>query len=227
MKVTWLGGSGLLFENNGVKVLVDPYLSDSLATSGKTRLIPIDEQYFDIIPDVIIITHSHPGHMDLDTLKKYLLRDKCITVLAAESAYAEIVKLGGNNNYVLLSPHSVWNEKGITFYSVKAEHSDRCAIGVILDDQDMTYYVTGDTLYNFDVIDDCLDLAPDGVDYVFLPINGRDNNMNARDAADFAYEIGAKRAVPVHYGLFDSVCVDDFDFDDALVLTPYVAYELD
>ena len=66
-----------------------------------------------------------------------------------------------------------------------------------------------------------LDLVEDGVDYAFLPINGVGNNMNAKDAADFAYEIGAKSAVPIHYGLFDSLDPSEFDFEDALILQPY------
>ena len=125
-----------------------------------------------------------------------------------------------------LAPHSVWSEGGVTFYSVKAEHSETEAVGFILDDGEKTYYVSGDTLYNFDVIDDCLDLVEDGVDYAFLPINGKGNNMNAKDAADFAYEIGAKCAVPIHYGLVDDVDPDDFDFDDRMIISPYETVEL-
>ena len=45
--------------------------------------------------------------------------------------------------------------------------------------------------------------------------------MNAKDAADFAYEIGAKCAVPIHYGLFDSLDPAEFDFEDSLILMPY------
>ena len=30
MKITWLGQAGLLFETNGVTIIVDPYLSDSV-----------------------------------------------------------------------------------------------------------------------------------------------------------------------------------------------------
>ncbi len=31
MKITWLGQAGLLFfESNGIKLIVDPYLSDSV-----------------------------------------------------------------------------------------------------------------------------------------------------------------------------------------------------
>ena len=50
--------------------------------------------------------------------------------------------------------------------------------------------------------------------------------MNARDAADFAYEIGAKCAIPVHYGLTDDLTDEEFDFDDRMVLTPFNAVKL-
>ena len=229
MKVTWLTHSGLLFENERITVLVDPYLSDSLASvcESKKRRLPVDESMLEVSPDVILLTHSHPDHLDVATLEKFLSRtDKEITVLASGSAYEKLTSLASKHNLVLLAPHSVWSEGGVTFYAVKAEHTERDAIGFILDDAEKTYYVSGDTLYNFDVIDDCLDLVEDGVDYAFLPINGKGGNMNAKDAADFAYEIGAKTAVPVHYGLFDSVDPDDFDFDDRLVLTPYEKTEL-
>jgi len=229
MKVTWLTQAGLLFENDRISVLVDPYLSDSLGEHNdkKKRMIPVDKRYLEVTPDVILITHSHGDHLDSKTLSAFLSRtDKEITVLASASAYKQIMALGYSHNIVLLSPHSVWSENGVTFYSIRAEHSERDAVGFILDDGDKTYYISGDTLYNFDVIDDCLDLVEDGVDYAFLPINGKGNNMNAKDAADFAYEIGAKVAIPVHYGLFDSVDPDDFDFDDKKILEPYKSIEL-
>ena len=142
-------------------------------------------------------------------------------MLAGKNAYTHLLELGFEHNYVLLSPHSVWSEGGVTFYSVHAEHSDRGAVGFIIDDGERTFYISGDTLYNYDVIDDVLDLAPDGVDFAFLPINGVGNNMNARDAADFAYEIGAKSAVPLHYGLFDDIDPKEFDFEDSVILEPY------
>ncbi len=223
MKVTWLTQAGLLFDNGKIKILVDPYLSDSVGEVDPTkkRRIPVDESMFDITPDVILITHDHLDHLDPATLEVFLEREGAITILSGECAYRKLVRYGGGHNYVLLAPHSVWSEGGVTFYSVHAEHSDRTAVGFIIDDGNETFYVSGDTLYNYDVIDDVLDLAPDGVDFAFLPINGVGNNMNASDAADFAYEIGAKCAIPIHYGLFDSLTPDAFDFDDKLILEPY------
>lgn len=229
MKVTWLTQAGLLFKSEKITVLVDPYLTDALGEvcEAKRRRMPVEEKYFDVCPDVILITHAHADHLDHGTLAHYLAPDrKPVTVLAPRTAYDELVKMGGEHNYVLLNPHSVWSHGGVTFYSVSAAHSDKHACGFIIDDGDKTYYVSGDTLYNFDVIDDVLDLAPSGVDYAFLPINGKGNNMHARDAADFAYEISANKAVPLHYGLFDDVNPESFDFEDALILEPYSECEL-
>lgn len=224
MKVTWLLQNGFVFENSKIKIMVDPYLTDSLGEikPSKARRVAPDESYFKADPDVILITHSHIDHLDLKTIEKILENStKEILFLASEAAYRILEPCVQSHNLVLLAPHSVWSEKGVTFYSVHAEHSDRSAVGFIIDDGEATYYISGDTIYNYDVIDDVLDLAPDGVDYAFLPINGKGNNMNARDAADFAYEIGAKCAVPVHYGLTDDLTPDEFDFDDRVILEPY------
>ena len=229
MKVTWLTQAGLLFESDKITVLVDPYLTDSVGErcEEKHRRIPADESFFEVRPDVLLITHSHLDHLDPGTLSHYLSGDRSpVTVLAPSGSYEMLREMGGGHNYVLLDPHSVWSFNGVTFYSVRAAHSDRGACGFIIDDGERTYYISGDTLYNFDVIDDVLDLVETGVDFAFLPINGVGNNMHARDAADFAYEIGAHTAIPVHYGLFDSIDPSDFDFEDARVLKPYTPEEL-
>ncbi len=229
MKVTWLTQAGLLFDTGKIKIMVDPYLSDSVGKINETkhRRIPVDESFFDVKPDVILITHDHLDHLDPETLERLLSdTEKSIAVMAPEAAFRQLVKYKNGHNYIRLSPHTVWSQGGVTFYSVKAEHSDPTAAGFILDDGKKTYYVSGDTLYNYDVIDDVLDLVEDGVDYAFVPINGVGNNMNAKDAADFAYEIGAKCAVPLHYGLFDDLTPDAFDFDDALILSPYEETEI-
>lgn len=229
MKVTWLLQAGLLFENENIKVMVDPYFSDSVyeKDSTKKRRAAADMSFLEKAPDIIIVTHEHLDHLDPETIEKLIEKsEKPITFIAPENAYNKLVKYGGEHNYVMLNPHSVWSERGITFYAVHAEHSDRTAAGYILDDGRKTYYVSGDTLYNYDVIDEVLELVEDGVDYAFLPINGKGNNMNAKDAADFAYEIDAKCAIPVHYGLFDSINPEAFDFDDALILEPFLETEL-
>ena len=229
MKVTWLTQGGLFFRSSRLQILVDPYLTDCMGeiNPAKKRRIPADESFFDIKPDLILITHDHIDHCNEKTLKRFLeSTDKEITILASEGAYNHLLPMAEGHNLVLLAPHSVWSVNGVTFYAVHAEHSDRSAVGFIIDDGKKTYYVSGDTLYNYDVIDDVLDLVEDGVDYAFLPINGRGNNMNAKDAADFAYEIDAKCAIPIHYGLVDDVDPEAFDFEDRIILKPFEEYSL-
>mgnify|MGYP003425458298 CR=1 FL=1 len=81
MKVTWLGQAGLLFENENLKIMVDPYLSDSLSSKGESfkRRLFIDEKYFETSPNVILITHAHEDHLNMETLtykpqKRYLFK---------------------------------------------------------------------------------------------------------------------------------------------------------
>ena len=71
MKVTLITQGGLLFENDRIKILVDPYLSDSVGSldERKHRRIPVDESLFDVQPDVILITHNHLDHLDPETLE--------------------------------------------------------------------------------------------------------------------------------------------------------------
>ena len=209
MKVTWLGDSALLFEGERARILVDP--NGAAAAMGA---------------DVVLITRDHPLHLCKGALQSILEKNPDAVVLASKSAYAALSELCGKYNIVPFTAHSVWSEKNVTFYAVRAEGADALAVGFIIDDGNRTYYVSGDTLYNYEVLDDVLELVEDGVDYAFLPINGRGGAMNAKDAADFAYELGAAHAIPLYYGEKRGN-PDDFDFEEGrIVLLPGKAAEL-
>ena len=209
MKITWLGQAGLLFENENCKIMIDPYLSDSVKEINPLnyRRVPVKESLFDIKPEIMIFTHNHLDHYDPETVEKFITLNSAVTVLSPSSVWGEVRKIGGNNNFVQFNRRTVWNEKKITFTAVKAEHSDRDAIGVIIDDGEKKYYVTGDTLYNTEIFKD----LPEAIDVVFLPVNGVGNNMNIVDAKSFAKEIKAKKAVPLHFGMFDEIVPEGFD----------------
>ncbi len=204
MKITWLGQAGLLFETDGKKILIDPYLSDNVKNfePQNYRRVPVDESFLALKPDVIVVTHNHLDHLDKETLKYYLTEDAEVLVLAPNGGWQELRKYGGKSNYVLFNPGTEWTVGAVRFRAVKAEHSDPCAIGVIVSAEGRDYYVTGDTLYNEQVL---TSLPKTELFAVLLPINGKGNNMNAVDAARFAAQTGAKYAVPLHFGLFDSI----------------------
>ncbi len=224
MKIIWLGQAGLLVEVMGIKIMIDPYLSDSVRKiePKNWRRVPVNEKFFEETPDIIVITHNHIDHLDPSTLKRFLNTEKSITVLAPYNAWQEVRKFGQNHNYVMFNRGTVWTQNGITFTAVKAEHSDLTAIGFIVDDGKNKIYVTGDTLYNTDIFEE----LPQDIDAVFLPINGVGNNMNIADAKNFAKKTGAKKAVPVHWGMFDELDPRGFDLKNAVIPKIYEEIEL-
>ena len=210
MKVTWLGQAGLYFEFDGLSVMIDPYLSDSVGrvNPASHRRVPVDERLFSLRPDVLVFTHSHLDHYDPETAERFLRAGKPMTVLAPSSVWGEVRKTGCGHNYVLFDRLTEWTEGPVRFLAVRAVHSDPAAIGVVLQElrTGKNWYVTGDTLYSRAILED----LPEAVEAVFLPVNGLGNNMNMADAARFAAGTGAKAAVPLHIGLFDSLDAADF-----------------
>ena len=215
MKITWLGQAGLMFETENKIILVDPYLSDNVKNfePKNYRRVPVDERFLKINPDVIIITHNHLDHLDKETLKYYLTENVSCLVLAPNGSWQELRKFGGNSNYVLFNNGTTWTEGNVTFTAVKAEHSDPYAIGVIISAEGKNYYVTGDTLYNSEIFAD----LPEDIEAVFLPINGVGNNMNMADAARFAKNTGARFVVPIHFGMFDELSLEEFNLPNVVI----------
>lgn len=223
MKITYLGQAGLLFEKNGIQIMIDPYLSNSVekANPKNFRRIAVDERFFEIKPDMMIFTHNHLDHYDPETVEKFISYDSRITVLAPQTVWNEVRKFGGENNYVLFNRHTQWSQNGLLFTAVKAEHSDVSAIGVIVNDGEKKYYITGDTLYNTEIFQD----IPSGINMLFLPVNGVGNNMNMTDAKRFCEKIDAEFVVPIHCGMFDDINVNELECKNKIVLKTYEEIE--
>jgi len=225
MKIKWIGQAGFLVEADEKLILIDPYLSDSVEKINpfNYRRQSVDKSLFDIKPDIIILTHNHLDHTDPDTLKHYISESSKVTVLASENAWQNVRSYGGiNNNYVMFNRGTHWTDKNMEFYAVKAEHSDLSAIGVVIYYKEKTYYITGDTLYNEAIFAD----LPKNIDIVLLPINGLGNNMNIFDAKKFVKRINAKKAVPIHWGMFDEINPHLFNVPEAVIPEIYKQIEL-
>ena len=215
MKVAWLGQNGLYIEVAGLRMMIDPYLSDSVGEkdSDKHRRQPVTDWMLGLMPDVIIFTHDHPDHYDPWSAGHLLRRSGAVTVLGPDSCWQKARTHKGDHNYVLMNAGTRWTQGGVRLTAVPAVHSDPAAIGILIEAEDRCLYVTGDTLYNSRVLN-CL---PKRIDAVFLPINGAGNNMNMVDAAQFARDCGANVAVPVHWGMFDALDPMDFDFEPKII----------
>lgn len=183
----FLGQAGLLFDFAGLRVMVDPYFSDSVGElqPEKKRRQTVEMDFLTAKPDVLILTHDHLDHTDPETLEILLKRHNNICVLVGKNAWKTVRQFGGDHNYVCFTPGCIWSEENVSFEAVLAAHSDTEAIGVLIRNGEKVYYITGDTLRSR-LIAESLESRPD---VVFLPINGVGNNMNVLDAAGFAADI--------------------------------------
>jgi L-ascorbate metabolism protein UlaG (beta-lactamase superfamily) len=215
MKVTFLGQAGLLFDFDGLRVMVDPYFSNSVGKlrPEKNRRQKAEMSFLEKKPDVLILTHDHLDHADPETLEILLKKHSGICVLAGRNAWETALQFGGDHNCVCFTPGCIWTEGSVSFEAMLAAHSDPEAIGVLIRYNGKVYYITGDTLRSRRVTES-LGCQPD---VVFLPINGVGNNMNMADAAAFAKEISARKAVPLHFGMFDDLDPEGFIFENRVI----------
>ena len=226
MKLLWLGQSGLLFDFNGLKIMVDPYLTDSLAKQNYefARRTKINKKLFKSRPDIIVLTNCHLDHADnasLERLLKHMGRKKRATILSCESVFDDItteVSLE-SANHIMLDTYSEWTVGDINIQAVPAKTDDKTAIGIIITDfsDGKKYYVAGDTLYNKRVIEN----LPNDIYAAFLPINGEFGSMNVTDAKRFAERLNAHYYVPVHFGMFDKVDPKQFNLPNAIIPKAY------
>lgn len=224
MKITYLGQAGLLINIGDKNVIVDPYLSNSVerVEPYNRRRVPVDTSFFDIRPDIMLLTHNHLDHTDPETLVVYLKKYSNITVLAPKNAWNTAKSFGNGHNYILMNRHTRRIEGKLCISAVKAEHSDSSAVGYIIDDGNVKLYITGDTLYNEDIFAD----IPSDIHALFLPINGVGNNMNMDDAARFAERIGAKYVIPLHVGMFDDLDPNEFKCKNKIIPKIYEEIKL-
>ena len=202
MKITWLGQFALLIKTNNVTLMVDPYLTDSIADrlgADYSRLVPLREEYLSMKPDVILLSHDHTDHLDVPSLKMLLDTSKQAEILCGANAWTKArTEVGGHHNYVRMVPGCEWTTGDVHIRAVPAIHSDPTALGFVIHAEGKTIYLTGDSLYSREVID----RIREPVDIMITVVNGLGNNMNGIDAARLAAALHPKITVPVHWGLF-------------------------
>ena len=226
MNITWLGQGGYIVEQAGKRLIIDPYLSDALASlQGLRRLFPPPLIIGELLPDYVFITHDHFDHFDPNTLDPLLhMFPECL--LLGPKSVAEHGRRMGIEEYRLIEVFV--GEKvslpSFTLIPTPANHSDPHAVGLILKSDDKLIYLSGDSLYNPDLAPCIYELAAQPLDATFICINGRLGNMNHVEAAELASDLRPAVAVPMHYGLFAENTADPHQFVTACQARGQKAY---
>ncbi|HEY3444943.1 MAG TPA: MBL fold metallo-hydrolase [Myxococcales bacterium] len=80
VRVTFVGHSTVLLQLDGLNILTDPIWSDRASPvpfAGPKRIRPPGVRFEDLPPiDVVLISHNHYDHLDLQTLRRLAERDR-------------------------------------------------------------------------------------------------------------------------------------------------------
>ncbi len=240
----WLGQSGYLLQWNGKRILIDPYLSDSLTkkylTTDKphTRISELVIQP-ELLTNISIVTssHNHTDHLDAETLIPVLKNNPGIKFIIPEanrSFVAERVQCDIDFPIGLNDKQSVTIED-FTFHGIPAKHNEidrdengNCKyMGYVIKFGNYAIYHSGDTLW----FDEMVDLVkPFNVDVALLPINGNKperkvaGNLDGKEAAELGKAINAGCVIPCHYDLFsfNTADVNEFIKEAEVIGQPYL-----
>lgn len=206
--ITWWGHATATIEIAGLRVLTDPVLTPRLAHLRRLGgPVPSPDA---VRADVVVISHLHADHLHLPSLRT-LGRDVRIiapTGTAAVLAAAD-PRLLDQLEEVGVDDEVAMGDLRLT--ATRAAHDGRRhpgsrhrgpALGFVLDaGAGHRVWFAGDT----GLFDAMRDIGP--VDAAVVPVGGwgptlGPHHMDPAQAAEAALRVGARTAVPVHYGTF-------------------------
>ena len=180
-------GSFRLSTDQGTVVYVDPYAGNG----------------YDKPADLILISHQHADHNQVDLVTK---KAECMIV--------------SNFEAIVDGKHQHFEIHDMVIEAVEAGNNqghslDHC-VGYIISIEGLKLYFSGDTSKT----DQMATFASKGLDYAFLCADGH-YNMGLEEAAECAAIIGAKHNVPVHLKpgvLFDLELAEQFKGPNRLII---------
>jgi len=186
MKIKFIGHSCFLLEEEGIKILTDPFISGN--PKSKVDRLELNQ-------DLILVTHDHQDHLGdaIEIAKESKCDLMCIYDLGHELSKQGISVIGGNLGGTI-------DYKNIKITYVKAEHTSNhgVSVGYIIRFKEHTIYFAGDTNIFSDMV---LIKELYNPDIVFLPIDGF-YNMGPYEASHALRLLKPKMVVPMHYGTF-------------------------
>lgn len=219
LAIWYIGQMGVIVKGAGVTVCLDPMLSD-LCEGGISRRNyswPFEPGELTGI-DYVIGSHNHADHINLETLlplyqanptAKFIVPAPESAVLTDGGIPAACV-IGAREKECLqltekvgICPVAAAHEEYVT-----DEHGDQRNLGYILDFGGIRLYHAGDTVVTEQLITDVKEQGD--IQVACLPVNGVDTerhrrdiigNMDCRDAAFFAEQIGADMVLPMHFDM--------------------------
>lgn len=204
MLLTYLGQAGFLIQDKDISIVIDPYLSDCVEreVGFKRRQSPVMLPE-ELMADVMLNTHSHLDHLDIDALKVFALRDSMSFIGSPDcEEFYQAVGIDKKRYKILCAGNSVELKKNISVRAVYADHGELApeAVGFLIMVNNFTIYNVGDSgLASERILES---LGETTVDLMIAPINGAFGNLNGSEACMLASAVHPKILIGCHFGMF-------------------------
>ena len=204
-----LGQAGFVVRSKRGQTLgIDLYLSECVerveGNDGYHRLQPQIVDAEDLYLDVVIATHFHRDHFDIDAMPLLMANGKTI-LFCAYDCKGDVERLGIDQNrvtYVKPGDHHKVGDFDIHF--INSDHGAGAPqeVGVLVTVDGKNILEVGDTSLHLDWKEEYLQNG--ALDVLIAPINGAYGNLNEQEQVILTKALQPKLAVPCHFGMFAS-----------------------
>ena len=200
----YLGQAGfLLMEQGGTRVAIDPYLSNCVERlAGFKRMQPAVVSPDSLAPDIVLSTHAHPDHLDVDAFPAFISRRETFFIGAPDCEPVYRSMGIDKSRYKILRAGESITTGGAEIRAIYADHGELApdAIGFLIKAGGFTVYNVGDSGLSTDKILESLgDVA---VDIMIAPVNGAFGNLNALEACALGAAVNPRLLIGCHFWMF-------------------------
>jgi len=208
LSIISIGQAGFIVKSKSGQLLaIDLYLSNCVERleghKGFKRLLPQILSPYDLTFDVVICTHPHLDHFDIDAVPEMVSKgSRLFCSVDCEKLVHQMQMEYYSSQITYVKPGDRVSVGDFELSFVHCDHGAGAldAVGVIVKVDGKTIYEVGDSCLRLDRVEE----IPQPVDVLISPINGMYGNMNSDDTAELASVLHPAITVPCHYGMFAS-----------------------
>lgn len=205
----WTGQAGFIIKSAEGKILgIDLYLSECVEPVeghvGYHRLMPQILGYDELEFDVLIATHFHRDHFDIDAIPGLMTNGKT-QLFCAYDCQDDVETLKIDKNRVhFVRPNESYECGGFKIDFIHSDHGAGAPLEAapIVSVDGMVILEAGDTSLHLDWKEEYLKCGQ--LDVLIAPINGAYGNLNEQENVELTKALEPKLTVPCHFGMFAS-----------------------
>lgn len=205
----WVGQAGYIIKSPNGKLLgIDLYLSECVEPIeghvGYHRLMPQILDYNELQFDILISTHFHRDHFDIDAMPQLMDNGKTI-LYCAYDCQNDIERLHIDKQRVqFVKAGEHYEHSGFKLDFISSDHGASAPLEVapIITVNEKRILEVGDTSLHLDWKDEYLKMGQ--IDVLIAPINGAYGNLNEKENVLLTKTLQPKLIIPCHFGMFSS-----------------------